>query len=564
MNTHPPLAPVHATRRLPQNLQRVIVSHERVLALLSALITAAIAFEPRIRGGGLAADDWAEYAEAKFPAAFGFHSSLAALLNSAGSRVGASLYWVASFSLFGSHTRLYPLLAALLSVVMAFSVYVLLRELRFSISQSLAMMLLTIAIPIVATVRLWFTPSGSQISLALFFFGLTVALRAFSASDKRRMRLHIASWFLYVLSACYAEVALPLMGICILVYLARVRLAVGLRRWAFDLMIVIIGYLATSSFVNSTAGFAKLPRSMWDEHAHLLGDQALTIFTRLLSQFVEGTRWPVLIGLGILSLTGVFLSLSQRTSDATRHGLRRWAYTFLVSLVAVVAGYAVYIPAMLYYEPLGPGLPGHINIVIAAPLAIGVFAVLMFAQVVIADLLDRLRPNSGRFVIILVAVWFMVIFLNSIRDVRGDAHIWGLAGRRDLHVLHVLAVDLPHPARNSTVYTFGEAGTIAPGLPIFFSSFELTNAVKIAYDRGDISAYPIVTEDDVVSCTPRGVTAVTGSIPLNLPSPYGQSYFFDVPTGNHKRIDSMTACTASLSTFHIGPYASTPTLQWSQ
>lgn len=546
-------------------MTRALVTHERMLAFISALATAAVAFTPRIRGGGLAADDWAEYADLKFPAALGFHSSLAALLNSAGSRVGASVYWLVSFSLFGGHTRLYPLLAALLSVLMAFSIYVLLRELRFSIAQSLAMMLLTIAAPIVATVRFWFTPSGSQLSLALFFFGLTLALRAFSADDsKRRLRLHVASWSLYVLSACYAEVALPLMGVVVLVYLTRAPLARSLRRWAFDLIIVIIGYLATSSFVNSTAGFSKLPRSMWGEHARLLSEQALTIFARMLTQSAIDTSQSVLIGLGTFALAGFLLSRSGRTADATRRGLQRWAFAFFVSLVAIVACYAVYIPAMLYYEPLGPGLPGHINIVIAAPLAVGVFSVIMFVWVVIAELLDRFWPNSGQFAVVLVAAWFAVIFVNGIRDVRNDGHIWALAGDRSLHVLHVLTADLSRPVHGSTLYTFGEAGTAAVGLPVFFSSFELTNAVKIAYGRGDVSAYPVVEEDDTVNCAPQGITVVNGSSPLNLPSPYGRSYFFDIPTGNHRRIDSMAACTAALSTFHPGPYASGPTLQWSQ
>jgi hypothetical protein len=545
-------------------LTRFLVNHELSLAFIGALVTAAVAFEPRIRGGGLAADDWAVYADVKFPAALGFHSSLAALLNSAGSRVGASLYWLVSFSLFGGHTRLYPLLAALLSVVMAFSIYVLLRELRFSIAQSLAMMLLTIAAPAVETVRFWFTPSGSQISLTLFFLGLTLALRAFSVNGKSRLRLHAASWSLYVLSACYAEVALPLIGVCVLVYLTRAPLTRSLRRWAFDLIIVIVGYLATSSFVNSTAGFVKLPRSMWGEHARLLGDQALTIFTRMLGQSTDGTRLPVLFVLGALAVAGLLLTRSRRTSAVIRRGLQRWAFAFFVSLVAIVACYTTYIPAMLYYEPLGPGLPGHIDIVIAAPLAVGVFAVLMFAWLVIAELLDRLRPNSGRFALVVVTTWFAVIFVNGIRDVRHNGHIWAAAGDRDLHVLHVLTTDLSHPVHDSTVYTFGEAGTAAAGLPVFFSSFELKNAIKIAYNRGDISAYPVVEDDDTVNCAPQGITAVSGSSPLNSPSPYGKSYFFEVTTGSYKRIDSKAACTAALSMFHQGPYASGPTLEWSQ
>jgi hypothetical protein len=542
-------------------------THERLLAFICALVTALVAFEPRIRGGGLAADDWAEYADLKFPTALGFHSSLGALQKSAGSRIGASVYWFTSFSLFGNHTRLYSLLAVLLAVVMAFSIFVLLRELRFSIAQSLGIMLLTIVAPILATVRFWFTPSGSQISLALFFFGLTLALRAFSAHDNSRVRLHIASWSLYVLSAVYAEVALPLMGLGILVYLTRAPLARALRRWACDLSIVVIGYLATSSFVKSTAGFSKLPRSMWGEHARLLGEQVLTMFTRMtLGQSADDSHTLVFIVVAVLAVIGLLLSRNRSTSVAIRSELQRWAFTFFVSIVAIIACYSTYVPAMLYYEPLGPGLPGHINITAAAPLAAGVFAVLMFARTVIAELLRRLQPNYnvGRFATILVVVWFAVIFVNGIRDVRSDGRIWAQAGRRDLHILHVLTTDLPHPLHGSTVYTFGEAGTIAVGLPIFYSSFELTNAVKVAYARGDVSAYPVVTEDDTVNCAAQGITVVTGASPLNVPSPYGRSYFFNVPTGSYQRIDSQAACTAALMTFRPGPYAASPSLPWSQ
>jgi hypothetical protein len=546
---------------LVSTIARAITAHERLVALLSALVLATIAFEPRIRGGGFLVDDWALYSDVKFPARF--HSSLAALAHNAGSRVGASLYWLASFSLFGNHTRLYLVTAALLAVVMAFAIYVLLRELRFSVVQSLAMMALTIAAPSVETVRFWFTPSGSQISLTLFFLGLTLALRAFSATGKHRIRLHVASWSLYVLSACYAEVALPLIGVCVLVYLTRARLVTSLRRWAFDLVIVVVGYLAASLFVSETKGFVKLPRSMWGEHARLLGNQALTIFTRMLGPSSEGARGPELIALGVLAAAGILLTRSRHTSVASQRELRRWAFAFLVSLVAIVAAYTTYIPAMLYYEPLGPGLANHINIVIAVPLAVGVFAVLMFGKVTITELLSRLHWRAGQLTVALVAAWFVIIFVKGMQDVRSDGHIWAIAAARDQRELHILTSDLTHPVHGATVYTFGEAGTVAPGLPIFFSNFELRNAVKIAYDRGDISAYPVVTDDDVVNCHPWGITVDTGTIPLNSPSSYSQSYFFDVPTGRHERIESEATCTAALSSFRPGPY-STTTLEWSR
>jgi hypothetical protein len=449
---------------------------------------------------------------------------------------------------------LYLLLAALMALVLAFSIYLLLRELRFSITQSLAIMVLTIVAPSLETVRFWFTTSGSQIEFALFFFGLTLALRAFSATPPKRTRLHIASWLLYLASALYAELALPLIAVCVLVYVTRARLVTSLRRWAFDLIIVVVGYVAAYSYVNSTRGFVKLPRSMWAEHARLLGDQALTVFTRMFGLSSEAARQPELIGLAVLAAAGLFLWWSPRTRTDSRRDLKRWTYAFFVSFVALVAAYAPYIPSMLYYEPLG-GLNTHINVAVAAPLAVGVFAVLMLTKVVLSEFLDRLRPGLGVMAAVLVAAWFALIVVESLRNVRNDGHVWAVAAERDDHVLNLLTADLRHPVPDSTIYTFGQVGTIAAAIPIFYTYWEPSSAVKTAYNREDISAYSVVVNDDALICGPHGITLAVGQTAINSPSPYGRSYFFDVPTANHERINSAAACTAALSTYHPGAYS---------
>lgn len=542
---------------------RAAVAHDRPLAFLLALITAAIAFEPRIKAGGFLADDWPLYAGFKFPYTEGFHSALGVLQSNAGSRIGHMFYWLVSFSLLGGHTRFYTATAALLAVVMAFSVYLLLRELRFSVGQSLAMMVLTIVAPSVETVRFWFTPGGVQICLSLFFLGLTLALRAFAAPPDKRMRLHVASWSLYLASAVYGEMALPLMAVCILVYFTRDSVIASLRRWAFDMIIVVVGEFAALSFVNSKPGFGKLPPSMWGEHARTIANQALTIFASTIGPLSDGDPSLTLAGVVGVLAAGFVLWRRGSISLDSRRRLQRWGLAFFICLTAIVACYAVYVPAMVYYEPLGPGLATHINIVIAAPLAVGVFSVLMLARVVLEELLDGLGPYVGRIAMALAVVWYAAIVIDATKDVRSDAHIWALAAGKAAHVLHVLTTDLPHPVRNATVYTFGEAGTVAPGLPIFFTSWEQNSAVKIAYDRPDLSSYPVVVNGITPSCTLRGVTVSVGSIGINSPSAYSKSYFFDIPSGHYERIHNMAACTAALSTFQPGPYVAT-SLQWSQ
>ena len=553
------------TRRISRIASTVEGSfaHERLLAFVLALIAAAIAFEPRITAGGFNADDWALYAAIKFPQSAGFHSAFDALHSAAGSRAGHMVYWLVSFSLFGSHSKLYTAMAALLAVFLACSVYLLLRELRFSVGQSLAMMILTIVSPSVETMRFWFTVGGLQICLALFFLGLTLALRAFAAPEERRLKLHAASWGLYLASAVYAETALPLMVVCILVYLTQASFVASLRRWALDMVIVVVGYLATLSFVSSHAGFGKLPSSMWLKHVNLIAGQALTIFTRMLGPLSADDRTLGLAGVGVLATACFVLWRRGSIAASSQRELQRWGLTFLVCLATIVAVYTVFVPAMLYYDPLDLGLATHINSATAAPLAVGVFAVLMLTKVVCVELFDGLVPRIGYIVMVLVVSWYVVIAADSMKSVRSDAHIWALAAAKDYHVLHVLTTDLPRPVHNATVYTFGEAGTVAIGMPIFFVWWEQNSAVKIAYNRPDLSSYPIVADGLQPTCTAKGVTASLESVIVNSPSPYGRLYFLDIASGHFERINSATACAAALSQFPMGPYTISMPLEWS-
>lgn len=539
-----------------------VLRRERLVALLLACLAAAIAFEPRIRAGGFNADDWALYAASRFPQTEGYHTALAALEGSAGSRVGHMLYWLASFSVFGGHTRLYTAEAALLAVIMAFAIYAALRELRFSKAESLAMMLLTIVLPSLGAERFWFTPAGLQICLALFFFGFVLALRAFSAPQRSRMRLHAASLALYIMSAAYAEAALPLMTVALLVYLTRTDLRTALRRWACDMAIVVAGYAATLMFVEAHAGFEKLPASLWLEHANLIAGQALTIFTKSLGPPAAVDRTLGIAVVGVVATSAFVLWRRGNVSVDSRRELRRWGYASIVCLVAITAGYAVFVPAMLYYEPLGPGLATHINIVTAAPLAVALFSVLMLARVVVREILHDVIPLAPTLGTLLVVVWYGAIFASATGAVRHDARIWAAASERDDHVLSVLSTDLPHPVPHAVIYTFGEAGTVAPGMPIFFTSWEQNNAVKIAYNRADISSYPIVSNGLVASCTKRGVTVKTGVASVGPPAPYGRVYFFDIPTGHFELINNFTVCKATMPRFPSGPYTTPDPFEW--
>ena len=90
------------------------------------------------------------------------------------------------------------------------------------------------------------------------------------------------------------------------------------------------------------------------------------------------------------------------------------------------------------------------------------------------------------------------------------------------------------------------------------------NAIKIAYDRGDVSGFPVVEQNDTLSCTPSGVlVSALGGGPLNQPTPYGHSYFLDVPEARYSLIRSAAARRAELAHFPIGPYNIPSAPSWS-
>ena len=369
---------------------------ELAVATLVAVIVVALLFGSHIRSGGLESDDWALFVATKFPGANGYTSGIAALAAAAGSRVGAVLYWLFIFSLFGTHAKLYLATGALITVAMAASFYVVLRVIGFSRVESGAMMVVSIALPSVDTTRLWIIAIGGQLCFVFVFLGLAVALRAFDAPPPRRLRLHLLSLALYTVSAAYAEIAMPLVAIAVLLYVTRASVARSVKRWLLDLVIVATCYAGTVIFVNGKVGFDGLPRSQWLGHARAIYAQALTIFSGTLVPFADGSHAVIIALLAGLALAGGGIWRWRPTASTTRRALRRWSITFGIAVVAAIVGWGTYVPANAFYSPLQPGLSARINIVAGAPLAVAVVAVIMFAKAILTELVVWIRLHRWR------------------------------------------------------------------------------------------------------------------------------------------------------------------------
>jgi hypothetical protein len=550
-----------AAARLRTAVGRTLATELVCSGILAAIVIVAL-FGSHILRGGFQSDDWSLLAAVKFPGAFGYTSSWAALAGQAGSRIGAVVYWFTVFSLFGTHAKFYLATAAVLTLAFAVSFYFVLRVARFSALESAAMMVIAIVLPSADTTRFWATTAGGQICFVFYFLGLAAALHAFDAPQPRRLRWHLLSLGLYAASAAYAEIAMPLVAVSVLIYLTRASPARSFKRWIPDLVIVAACYAGTVVFVSSTAGFGGLSSSQWFLHFELIYGQALTIFSGTAVPFGNGSHALIIALVAVLLGAGVLLWRRGATSAATRRELERWGATFGISVAGAVAGWLTYVPAMLYYEPLQGGNAGHINIVAAAPLAVGSFAVIMLARAVVLELLSAIGPRrthgvrgpTAAVVLALAAVWFVYVAVDGSLDVRHDGANWTLAQREQYAVLGTVKRVLPNPPQNSTIVTFGEPATTAPDLPVFVSPWELAHAIKVAYGRPDVTGYPVLQFVTSVECQPDGVLVVAGTAPYGPAAAYGRTFFVDTVKGAVTLIKNRANCLAAAAVFPAGPY----------
>ncbi|MGH3264644.1 MAG: hypothetical protein ACRDNS_21925, partial [Trebonia sp.] len=275
-------------------------------------------------------------------------------------------------------------------------------------------------------------------------------------------------------------------------------------------------------------------------------------------------RTAVLIGLAVLAAAGALAWRLPRTAKTGRAALRRWAITSGVAAAAVIAPLLVFVPGMFYYEPLAPGLGNHINIPIAAPLGVLIVAIIMFAVTAVTELGRNVVAANPRLitypVLALALLWFGAVAVDGVEDVRTNANIWNTASARQIAILAAIKHSITTPVHNATFLTFDAPGAVAPGMPTFFSPFELRSAVKVFLNRSDVQGYPVIAGVSSVSCLARGVQVASGGV-VESTSPYGETYFVDVAGTRSLLVTSQSSCQARLPSFPPGPFAIAP-LSW--
>jgi hypothetical protein len=350
---------------------------------------------------------------------------------------------------------------------------------------------------------------------------------------------------LYLLSMWTYEVTAGAIACSLLVYRLRSDWRTSCRRWAVDLVAVAL----TLAFISS--GTWNTPTSFAaDIHqAKQIVIQAGSVLTQ--ATFPFGTpRSAIVLGvLALVTVTGVLVWHLPATSEEGRVYLRRWLLVALAGLVAIGAGYVMFVPAGSIYLPLRPGQFNRVNNLAA----IG-YVILVYSLGAVACSLVLRRFSGGRgWAALAPLVLAAVVAAGYAHQVRVDGTKWNLAAAIQNEILAKLHRALPHPPPGAVIYSLNHPLEAAPGIPVFAATWDLTGAVETQWHDPSLSAYPTIPGTTFV-CGQASLAAnnannfykAAGAAQKAI---YGSAFLFDFVSGRVARITDRADCLSQARRF---------------
>ena len=475
----------------------------RELAVVAGalLLLGAIVYGPHVADGGLYWDDWQNAMHARFGGpldatdrpVFDYRPVLTVLLTLEYEALG---------------TRAVPLLAlaALLGVSTAWALYLVLRTLGAGRVAFMPALLLLI-FPWTDSTRMWNTASLDTLAVTFYLLGLTAAIQALRTG---RRSLTAASVALYLAAAWTYEIVAIGVFLSVAVYLLVAPRRDALRRFAIDAVVaaVAIGLVAV--------GTTREPIGFGDQvdHALTLASQSFSLLTRALFPFAD---LPGVVGALVLALVA---------AGALQARLRPEGAMLALGALCVAAGYALFIPAPLHYEPLAPGTTNRMNVLAAVG-----FVMIVYAA---ARVVGRGHELAVLAIVAVVAGGYAI-------RVWDDQSGWQRSAELQDDVLSAVRAAVPTPPQGATIYTFGAPSFAGPGVPVFSLAFDLRAAIRLEYDDESLSAYP-VRGLDVIRCLSDALHPVGGTYSEVHGARYGEAWFVNVPRRAAVRIDDPAEC----------------------
>ena len=480
--------------------------------------------------GGFAWDDWRNAATTEYGLGSRFLGPFD--VREALYEPGLALLLPLPHLAFGLQASWHLALAALLGVAMSLCVFALLRELGLETGSSLLVALLVLVFPWSDSVRLWATAGLNQVAACLYLIGVVVALRGLAAAPARAARLARISLALYAASMLTYPVAGLLIAGSTALYRLRVpwRAAWRRGRWDLVLAVVILGYvsLTTTKPVSAVGGGFS--------HAGTIADQWLTVLARAMEPFGHPARGWVIFGAAAVALAALAAARRRArsgklgSSAALTRSLKLWAG----GAAGALAAYAIFVPAEPKYVPLAPGLYNRVGLLAAPGAAILVVGLAGAA----AELVLGARGRR-RLTIAVATALGLVVLASWASRVHQDSLRWNDAAGWSRRVLATLESTAPHPGARRVLYVTGYPRYVAPGIPVFSSSFDLSSAGILIWGDSGASAYPL---NGNLRCGPRAVAPRDPSLRALERSTYGHAAVIDVGTRSATSLSSRRRC----------------------
>jgi hypothetical protein len=493
-------------------------------------LLAALVFGYHVVHGGFYWDDWENAATTRYQYEAGFLGPLD--LRQFLYQPGLALLLPIPHVLFGLHPSLHLTLGLVLAAVMSLSLYALLRTGGMERPYAGSIAALVLVFPWSDSTRLWATASINNVAVTLCLLGAVVGMLGLRARGRRARRLTAGSVALYVASVLTYSVAAVFALMSLLAYMRVVPFREALRRWRIDVVavfaaMVFVGLLTTKG-VQTLSGQAH--------HLETMLRQTGTLLAMALAPFGSPPRAAVgAVAAAIVALAAL-AAWRLPATDPARLELRRWLVVAAGALLALAAGYALFVPGDPKYVPLAPGIYNRVNIVAA----IG-FALLVQSLAVLAATLAlrgaRLRVARTATALALSAL----VAVGWIRVTHDHQRTWARASVLQERVLDRIAQSRAAIPRGGTIYTFGSPIQAAAGVPVFGQSWDLDAAAKLTLHDPGVVAYP-VRPTATVRCRPGSVAIHDYRFGKALPRSYRRLVFLDVRDGRLRRIPDPAAC----------------------
>jgi hypothetical protein len=507
-----------------------------VAAALFALL-ALVAYGYHVAHGGFYADDWANAASYHFADPPRYWNAVSDIHQVIGGRPLMTLLVPLPHALFGLDPTPHLILATLLGVATALSLFALLRTLEMPTVHAWAIAALVLLFPWSDSLRLWATASLNTIAVCFFLVGLTIALRGFDHPGRRGTAMHAGATFLYLLSVLTYEVTAAAALLAGLLYLGRASRPVVLRAWLADVAAVMAGLLYSLTTTVSSRHVGSLSERLGDlpDFTH----DSLLLLASALQPF--GTMGRPLQALVLLLAAAVVVAALLRVRRQGDPALRFWLRWSAIGLVAVGAAYFMFLGSHLH--PLDPGIDNRINVFAGIGACVLVYSIVASAS----HLLLGARPAATVVALGLVAV----IAIGYGSRLASNESDWKGAADRQAAVLSGADAELASLPRGSAVLSFGAPAQTAPGVPVFNRFWDLGGALELHSDGAVTSAYPVYGGVSV-SCERRlAIDGGGGYGRFDLP--YRRLYFVDLEAGGRTPVDSRAACEAALRRLQPGP-----------